>query len=509
MLTPKKATVEKRQRLAHSCLWEFQASYYQQQGIQAWVSQVPYFVTSNPFVAKTYAHVIQAFARDLPEGEPLTILELGAGSGKFTHHLLSRLANVLPESVKLRYIMSDFAQKNLECWRTHPQLAAWVERGWLDFATFDCLSSTHLTPEHSGTRLQTDQPAFVIANYVFDTLPQDAFSVDDQTLHASLLTLKAPKSCLKGKQLIEATDLEYQFSQKPITPSFFPHASWNQALADYQEHLGQGHFLTPTGGLTCLKNLQTVFPKGFFVLSTDKGYCRLEDMKGGSPPAIADHGSLSTMVNYDFMARVVTYEGGHHLLQSTRPGIRTCAFCLGVDRNSLDATFQAAHEAINDFSVTDYFELHRLLKQERTAHTLTTLLAYLRLSGWDPHVLNQQHDRLNQACPEATHHERTSLREGLGLIMRNYYWLPDGIDTPGQVGMLFHNLHCYREAIPCYQQSLDAFGERFHIRYNIGCCYAYLREKELALTELKRALALKPQDQPCLDLIESVEQNRI
>ena len=79
-------------RFADSPLWNWQRRYFEQKGMEAWSkSEVPHYVTSHPYMAYTYAQVVLAYLRDLAQpphtcestNQPLYIIELGAGCGRF------------------------------------------------------------------------------------------------------------------------------------------------------------------------------------------------------------------------------------------------------------------------------------------------------------------------------------------------------------------------------------------------------------------------------------------
>src|SRR5690242_5288677 len=79
--------VERAERLSRSALWQLQRLYFERAGVDAWSrGLVPHYITTNPFVAASYASMVVGYLRDLAAageraaGEPLTIIELGAGS---------------------------------------------------------------------------------------------------------------------------------------------------------------------------------------------------------------------------------------------------------------------------------------------------------------------------------------------------------------------------------------------------------------------------------------------
>ena len=88
--------LEKDQRLSQSMLWKLQRRFFEARGIDAWrKSIVPHYITSNMFIARAYSRIVSGFSRDCFAGrllvnpnQPLYILELGAGSGRFAYHFL-------------------------------------------------------------------------------------------------------------------------------------------------------------------------------------------------------------------------------------------------------------------------------------------------------------------------------------------------------------------------------------------------------------------------------------
>jgi hypothetical protein len=90
--------IERNQRLSRSLLWGLQRRFFEQKGVEAWRQNiVPHYITSNPFIANAYAHLVFGFLRDcqanalLPDpNQPLYIVELGAGSGRFAFRFLKQ-----------------------------------------------------------------------------------------------------------------------------------------------------------------------------------------------------------------------------------------------------------------------------------------------------------------------------------------------------------------------------------------------------------------------------------
>src|SRR5215831_2375363 len=79
--------------LSTSMVWRLQRTFYSDQGVAAWSqSNVPQSVTTSPNIARAYARVALGFLRDLAPAldlsQPVYIVELGAGSGRFAYRFL-------------------------------------------------------------------------------------------------------------------------------------------------------------------------------------------------------------------------------------------------------------------------------------------------------------------------------------------------------------------------------------------------------------------------------------
>ena len=149
--------LEQGKPLSQSILWKLQWNYFQGQGIEAWrQGTVPHYITSNPFIANAYAKLVFGFIRDctgvtgdfvnesfppLDQSQPLYIIELGSGSGRFAYHFLKKFLDIYRSSalkdIPFTYVMTDFSERNVQFWREHQSLKPLVQEGVLDFSLFD------------------------------------------------------------------------------------------------------------------------------------------------------------------------------------------------------------------------------------------------------------------------------------------------------------------------------------------------------------------------------------
>ncbi|RPJ00726.1 MAG: hypothetical protein EHM39_04430, partial [Chloroflexi bacterium] len=121
--SPAAFPIESGHPLSKSLLWALQARYFRDQGIAAWSSNtVPSYITSNPSIAHAYARVVFGYLRDLlptlDTSQPVYLLELGAGSGRFAFYFLRRLRELLEwvPGVRVCYVLSDYARRNVGFW---------------------------------------------------------------------------------------------------------------------------------------------------------------------------------------------------------------------------------------------------------------------------------------------------------------------------------------------------------------------------------------------------------
>ncbi|CAE7943406.1 unnamed protein product, partial [Symbiodinium sp. KB8] len=183
-------------------LWLLNRAFYSQVGGAAWSNgTVPSFMTTNAYIARAYAKVILGTTLDIwREGtvgstnEPLYIVEVGGGSGRLAYlilEVLSRFQDFLPRDaqgrVLLRYVLTDVSEAMLKSWREKPLMKAMCDHaeglGILDYAVFDAekdetvRETLAIKLAISGTTIEAGaqaNPIIFIANYVMDSLSQDA-----------------------------------------------------------------------------------------------------------------------------------------------------------------------------------------------------------------------------------------------------------------------------------------------------------------------------------------------
>jgi hypothetical protein len=498
--------LERAQRLSRSMLWKRERTYFERAGVDAWrTGQVPHYVTSNPFVANAYAQVVTGFLRDLAAagarapGEPLVVVELGAGSGRFAYHFLEKLLAEpripLLAGAPIRYVMTDAAPANLAFWRAHPQLRPFFDAGVLDLALFDAEHDDTLRLEIAGTAIGPGAPAPAlvgIANYLFDVLPQDAYRIDEGRLHESRVTLTARGEGLSEPPLLEQLSASFEHVPVEGAPAIDP--DFGFLLDEYCGLLEGGAFQIPTASLSCVRALSRLAGGRLLLLSADKGYCREEDLIGRDDPEMVPHGGcVSLAVNYHAVGRYVERLGGRAIFPAQgAESLCVGAFLLGAPARG-EETAAAFAAAAGGFGPDDWFSVKKGVEAACEGMRLSHLLAALRLGGADGKLFVDVFERLLALAPDASAAERRACFVLGRRMWELHYALGEGRDLAFHLGVWMRELGYREEAIRYFERSRALYGTTAATAFNLAFCHFGQQREAEALRWIDDALATAPE----------------
>ncbi|WP_420644498.1 SAM-dependent methyltransferase [Candidatus Leptofilum sp.] len=419
----KRVIIDADKPLSRSLLWQIQQAYFLNTGMKAWQDDVvPSDISSNPVMARAYSQILFGYLRDcfaaaqqsdfaLDASQPINIVELGAGSGRLAYHFLQIF---LPKyhqssfaSQPIRYIMTDFVPEILEFWRGHGRFQQYFDAGLLDVALFDVMamerpfhlqiSNQTLTPE------AVSNPLILIANYFFDSVPQDSFVIEDGLLCQNLLTLtsRQPEPDLVDASLWDRLELHYE--PIPLEKSVYDQHVYNQILDDYEATLPDCKFSFPNVGLDCVQYWQRFGNGRLLLLTSDRGYSQIDALLNQPDPLPNLHGSFSLMVNYHALSEYISRSGG---LVCQAPhyqdNIQLLAYGLGQLPQQAQETQLAFAQAVGEGgSPDDFYALKGVVEKVYSSMSLPELLAFLRLSGWDTAVFTDMQPHLKQQLETA------------------------------------------------------------------------------------------------------------
>jgi len=512
--------IEEKQRLSQSLLWGLQRQFYDQRGLSAWESgTVPSYVTSNPYIANSYARVVLAFLRDAlsagatgsakgvkidPE-KPIYIVELAAGHGRFSFLFLKKLLSLLQASslrhLQVRYVMTDFTENNLRGWSAQPLFKEYLDSGVLHFGLFDIEKDATITLWRNGqalgplTREDIQNPLIVFANYIIDTLTQDLFRSEGGQLHEVLVTLRHSQPTppdLDDPEIMSQFSLSYD--QRPINPSaYYPEPFLNQLLVSYRERLSDTTIALPVGGLRGIFRLLELSEKRLLLISSDKGYTHEDELFFLTTQHIQFHGSLSMMVNYHAIGLALSEPRLGGLTVSTEQrhiSLKTAAFLVGGSEPDFRDTLLTFREHMDIFGPYDFYTLSSQIRQHSQNPSIEQILGLLRMSYYDPNVVLDYSKELLEQSPNASDSMKQELYLALTRCWENFY--PLGRDLPFEVARILLAMRRPREAVQFNLHSLSLFGSHPVTYGNMGICHYHAEQPEEALRCFDRSLELSP-----------------
>lgn len=515
---PLKASSAQPRRLSQSPLWQLQSQFFRRQGVKAWNrGTVPHYLTSNPFIANAYGKVVYGFLQDwyasnlngdtlFPDPtQPIYIIELGADLGRFAYHFLKPFFASFRRSplstIPVKYVLTDFSDRNLDFWRSHPSLQPYFDQGLLDIAHFDLARDQQLTLEHSGERLTADTletPLVVFANYVFDSIPQDLFSIGQGQLHETLVTVSSELELddepdLDTPHLLDG--LEITYDDQPITPTgYYRDPAFNAVLAHYQNTIDNTSILFPITALRCLRNLRKLAGDRLLFLTGDKGHSRESDLLNQRPPSLVPHGNcFSLTVNYHAIGQYVSNQGGQVLQTPQRPSsLNILGFLFGHPLNGYGSTRLAYDEAIANHGPDDFYTLKKAVETHFEDFTLRQLLAYLRLSGWDSKIFLDSYSALQSKLDSVSDDLRAELYDAARQLSSTHYPIGETRNLAFHLGSLLYDIGYHSKALAYFQQALDQLGPTPDLHLRIALCHYRLRQLKPALKWINQALELEP-----------------
>jgi hypothetical protein len=506
--------------LARSMVWHLQRTFYADQGIAAWSqSGVPQSITTSPIIARAYARIVLGFLRDmraaLDPDQPVYIVELGAGSGRFAYRFLKAFSALLEEVSRVHkrvvYVMSDASVSVVAYWRDNARLQPFVDAGVLDFAHFDLLELAPLKLLNSGVTLGPGgvaNPVVVVANYIFDSIPQDAFTIKDGQLLANLVTVSASTPTLDLTAPDSKVRVAVAFTQdsEPTDADAELDPVLREILRGYRAHLDETTVLIPRAAMACVRFFKELARDRLLCLISDFGSTREDELRGHGPPGFGVGGGFWLAVNFHALGEFARGLGGHGRHPRARP-IRLSTSMLLFDPQP-DATFPETELAYADVIEQQGPDALSLLTGAVGEHAVPlsfeALLALLRTVGWDSDYIVRCVPSLLDALPKAENRLRQEVLDGIQLAWEQYYPIGEADDVPFGLGVLSFTLERYADALEFFELSRRQFGDDPRTTLNLALSLYRLQRLPEALAWLDRTLELDPANEIALEMRPSV-----
>mmetsp|Transcript_20260 Transcript_20260/g.29935 ORF Transcript_20260/g.29935 Transcript_20260/m.29935 type:complete len:617 (+) Transcript_20260:89-1939(+) len=546
--------IDREVRFSQCKMWDLQKSFYKKIGIKCWQEcVVPNFVTSNCFISYAYARSILAFARDYfltnPEAnrsmQPIYIIEIGAGAAKLCYVMLQKLISLRefwPKRANgapvFKYVLTDSTSTSFDFFNNHPSLKPHFESGLLDMAKFDAELDQFLTLEKSNIVLRHDfleHPVVMVANYVFDSLRQDAFRVTKdgkiEEVLATVTAITAPIELIISREPELLKYIRCTWKAKPIKDICLYYDEDEECGAVVEEmrymceqrhnvgfaslksgrevnsfdppknqlpgRSGEGSgssFLLPVGTFAAMRNVKNLAKNGrMLVIAGDKGHTQLSEMDGIRDPHVAMHGSFSCMVNFLALRIFTESHGGFSIYSPLLEGFKCAAFGFGIGDSTLPLPGFRMYFSQNlgsRFGPDGFSTLQRCLKEEAKAPGLRSALAVVRLSNYDPDVLYKFKQVFIDKVPHASDKLQSDIRKDMRKVYACYYPLHPSKDVSFEIGRIFMGLKDFDVAVDFFKLSQTHCGVHHVSWYNMGVCHYYLNELDSAAQCFDESLVL-------------------
>ena len=503
--------LEHDQLFAHSALWSLQRDYFLERGIDAWREpEVPHYITSNPSIARCFAAIALAVLQDhrrlhpsVDDDQPLSVCELGAGTGRFAFHFLTELERMCAEADiplrSFRYILTDIAATTIDFWRRHASLAPFFEAGVLDAMVFD-ITDPALVP--GGFTGYSQRPLVVIANYVFDSIPTDLVYIEQNTCHDGLVSLRLARDPAALAAADVLAEVQADFTHRRAAQSHFREAYLQTIIDEYRAQLDDAYVLMPAQALRGLERLRTASPGGLVLLAADKGQHRIDRLESHSPPTIVKHGSFSLEVNFHAIARYFEHNGGMAFFPPDHTTVNVgCLLLPEAGPHTYRATRQAFQTRVVDFGPDDFFSIARQAQRGLAELTVSEILAHVRLSGDDPHRLARFLPRLVDLAPTMSRAQRSAVREAVDRAWERYFPFGETFDLAYHLGFLLYEMDHYAEALRYFQLSTDEYGPFSGTLYNMAVCCVAIGQPDQSRELLLEVVRHDPQNEAARDLL--------
>lgn len=499
--------IEKNKRLAESLLWQLQGAAYELFGPRAWSEKgVPCYLTSNPMIAKYYAHIALGFLQDCAAAGaldwelPVYCFDLGAGTGRLAYLFLKEFLPILratPFGNKLTfcYIMTDISEENRSFWLNHPQLAPYFRAGLLESAAYKHdTKKREFYLEYSKKEIDLAalaNPCLLIANYFFDTIPQDLFKIHHGKLYEGRVTLEATEdkekenekaleiSCEQLDPEIIATlkaTWDYSLLTPEQTRDYYTNCKGAQGLLDYYlKTYEELTILLPFGACQTVDFFRECSRNRLLLLASDQGVVTEEQLRNWGDPTLSLHGSFSLPVSYHGLAHYfLQAQGTPFLTALPDPLFVTIAAALDTKVADFPMTNMAFNALLNAFEPKDYW---RLVEEgmKRSMPTLEEILIWIKLGNWDPTNFHTFFGAICSALPQASQAQCTALLHTLERVYDNFFWIEaSNAIFLTNLGVLCYYMKNYKRALFFFEQSrqLSKSEDPMVIRHIAACVTA-------------------------------------
>jgi ectoine hydroxylase-related dioxygenase (phytanoyl-CoA dioxygenase family) len=491
--------------------WPLLKRFYCEAGPKAWGQRiVPMDSTSNCYIADTYAAIVASFFRELvAEGNsrPPIIIELGGGSGRFAWQFLNRLFNYHfgedDPCIRFTYLLTDAATLNIDCWKASPRFAPLVDSGVLEFGELSIEADPVIKTASGDLRPAdlADRPTIIIANYLFDSIASNLLRVRDHQIEQVYVALESHEPDFLVQPITSFKSITERFESRPVEGSPTGISALDAIVAQYRDRTGDFHVVVPEIGFAFLDNfLKRDTP--FMMLAGDLAFTDPKEFELSSPLIFDTY--FAHYTNFHIFAEQLRAIGGDAQFQRHGdPNFACGAFTLGGKGQwtsiTLEPTRRIAEQSLKEFAPYDAHELCELIADTTEEASVRQILAWLRLSKFDPKVAEASLPLLLRQLEQGEDHiNAQQIYEIYMEAYRSYF--PAGEETTIDCGIahMLMAIGYHAPALHLIRQSTAEFGVTARRLFIEALALHRLGDRKEAHNKAKESLRLDPNFSPNL-----------
>tara|TARA_B100001989_G_scaffold219461_1_gene171423 strand:+ start:339 stop:1874 length:1536 start_codon:yes stop_codon:yes gene_type:complete len=409
-------------RSKNAQFWSGISEFYQKKGIDSWDRLVPHQITNNPEFAHTCAKLIAHYMLDCEQkgySGRFTIIEPGAGLGKFAFHFIKELTSLLSisstQSDLFRYVITDTSDQSIQFWTNHPQLKPYFESGTL-VASRLYVDET-LTVQFDLESLPRQDKFILLANYCFDSLYQSPFQYHNHAFVPCSIEHKPPS--------LTNQDGSVHYKPIPSAPRPFADCSFYDRILDEHYALGAERTLMPDGPIALIHWLDALNDHPLLIVASDKGFTNFTFDQYASNFNIIQTGTYASSVNFFALGRYIelALDGSKFFGPADQVQFGTHLFLTHASIHEYANLNLEGHSTIS--TVGTYAKsTTNLLTAEISLRDPYDFFNYLSSQRFAPFSLAVLYDHLETALQNCDILDSIDVDRVLNELLGNYYFTP-------------------------------------------------------------------------------------
>jgi tetratricopeptide (TPR) repeat protein len=211
-------------------------------------------------------------------------------------------------------------------------------------------------------------------------------------------------------------------------------------------------------------------------------------------------------VNYHAFTRMCERRGGVALVPAHgHRSIDVVGLLMVPDAAGFAETRRAYQRHVQEFGPDGFFTVSKHARAHIPQMSVDDILAYLRLSHHDSHLLARYLPRLMELAADFDEHNRRDVAEALEKVWDCYFPLGEELDLANGIAAVLYAMDDYPRALAFFQTSMEIYGPDTATLYNIGACFHRLGEDAAAAAMLRKVLEYDPGNEPARVLLAECE----